>query len=153
MDPVAGKRDFASDEWAVMQRAMMAGAMVVSLADGSIDREEIHALTMDLRSARFAHRSQLVHELADIPALNVEPKAPASYAAYREGALETIRSAVGIVARKAPTELVDFQEFVVKLAEAVADANLKGDLLGVGRVRRTPEERTAIEAVKQALGL
>jgi len=153
MDAVAGKRDFASDEWAVMQRAMMAGAMVVSLADGSIDREEIHALTMDLRSARFAHRSQLVHELADMPALNVEPKAPVAYAAYRDGALETIRTAVGIVARKAPTELADFQEFVVKLAEAVADANLKGDMLGVGRVRRTPEERLAIEAVKQALGL
>lgn len=150
---MAGKRDFAYDEWATMQRGMMAGAMLVSLADGTIDREEIHALTMDLRGARFAHRSQLVHELADLPALDTGPKAPAAYAAYQEGALETIRAAVGIVARKAPAELGDYQEFVVQLAEAVADANLKGDILGVGRVRRTPEEREAIEAVRKALGL
>jgi len=152
MEPVAGQPDFADDEWATMQRALTASAMLVSLADGRVDREELHALTMDLRSARFAHRSQLVQELADMPTLNPEPKAPATYAAYREGALEMIRAAVGIVARKAPAELHDFQEFVVKLAEAVADANLKGDILGVGRMRRTPEELAAVEAVRQAVG-
>jgi hypothetical protein len=149
---VAGRRDFAHDEWATMQRAMLAGAMLVSLADGSVDREELHALTMDLRDARFSHRSQLVHELADVPPLKTEPRTPATYAAYRAGAIETIRSAVDILAAKAPAELRDFQEFVVRLAEAVADANLKGDILGAGRVRRTPDEVAAIEAVKQALG-
>ena len=136
-----------------MQRAMLAGAMLVSLADGSVDREELHALTMDLRDARFAHRSQLVHELADVPPLQTEPRTPATYAAYQAGAVETIRSAVDIVAVKAPAELGDFREFVVRLAEAVADANLKGDILGAGRVRRTPDEVAAIETVKQALGL
>ena len=136
-----------------MQRAMLAGAMLVSLADGSVDREELHALTMDLRDARFAHRSQLVHELADVPPLKTEPRTPATYAAYQRGAVETIRAAVDILAAKAPAELRDFQEFVVRLAEAVADANLKGDILGAGRVRRTPDELVAIKAVKQALGL
>ena len=136
-----------------MQRAMLAGAMLVSLADGSVDREELHALTMDLRDARFAHRSRLVHELADVPPLQTQPRAPATYAAYQAGAVETIRSAVDILAAKAPGELRDFQEFVVRLAEAVADANLKGDILGAGRVRRTPDELAAIGTVKQALGL
>ena len=135
-----------------MQRALTASAMLVSLADGSVDPEELHALAMDLRSARFAHRSQLVHELADVPTLNTEPKTP-TYAAYQKGALETIRAAVDIVARTAPAELYDFQEFVVKLTEAVADANLKGDIMGVGRLRRTPEELAALEAVRRALGL
>jgi len=136
-----------------MQRAMLAGAMLVSLADGSVDREELHALTMDLRDARFAHRSQLVHELADVPPLRTEPRTPVTYAAYQREAVETIRSAVGILAAKAPAELRDFRDFVVRLAEAVADANLKGDILGAGRVRRTPDEVAAVEVVKQALGL
>jgi hypothetical protein len=136
-----------------MQRAMLAGAMLVSLADGSVDREELHALTMDLRDARFAHRSQLVHELADVPPLKTEPTTPASYAAYQQEAVQTIRSAVDILTAKAPAELRDYQDFVVRLAEAVADANLKGDILGAGRVRRTPDEVAAIRLVKQALGL
>jgi hypothetical protein len=136
-----------------MQRAMTAAAMLVSLADGAVDPEEMHALAMELRGARFAHRSQLVHELADVPALDTRPRTPEAYAAYREGGLETIRAAAAIVARKAPAELQDYREFLVQMAEAVADANVKGDILGVGRQRRTPEELAAIEAITKALGL
>jgi hypothetical protein len=150
---MAGRRDFASDEWATMQRAMMASGMLVSLADGTVDQDELHNLTMELRSARFAHRSQLVHELADVPTLNTESRPPATYASLLEPGLEAIRAAVEIVARKAPAELPHFQEFLVKLAEVVADANRKGDILGVGAQRRTPEEVAAIEAIRSALGL
>jgi hypothetical protein len=151
---MAGRQDFASDEWATMQRAMMASGMLVSLADGAVDQDELHALTMELRGARFAHRSQLVHELADVPNLNTESRPQAStYDTQREAGLEAIRSAAGIVARKAHAELPDFQAFLVKLAEVVADANRKGDILGVGAQRRTPEETAAIEAIRSALGL
>jgi hypothetical protein len=151
---MAGRRDFASEEWATMQRAMMASGMLVSLADGAVDQEELHALTMELRGARFAHRSQLVHELADVPTLNTESRpAQTTYASQREPGLEAIRAAVGIVARKSPAELPDFQAFLVNLAEVVADANRKGDILGVGAARRTPEELSAIVAIRTALGL
>ena len=136
-----------------MQRAMMASGVLVSLADGALDREEVHALSMELRSARFAHRSRLVHELADVPTPDTEARPPATYAGLRESGLEAIRTAADIVARKAPEELADFREFLVRLAEVVADANRKGDILGVGAQRRTPEETAAIEAVRTALGL
>jgi hypothetical protein len=137
----------------MLQRAMMASGVLVSLADGSNDPEERHALTMQLRSARFAHRSQLVHELADVPNLDDIPAPQAAYADYREPALESIRTAVGIVTRKAPDELPSFKDFLVELAEVVADANRKADMLGVGAVRRTPEELEAIQAIRGALGL
>ena len=136
-----------------MQRAMTAAAMLVSLADGAVDPEEMHALAMELRGARFAHRSQLVHELADVPNLDTTPRAPEAYAAYHDGGLDTIRAAADVVARKAPAELQDYREFLVQLAEAVADANVKGDVLGVGRQRRTQDELAALEAVRNALGL
>jgi hypothetical protein len=149
---MAGRRDFASDEWATMQRAMMASGVLVSLADGAVDPDELHALSMELRGARFAHRSQLVHELAEVPVLNPEAGPQATYASQREPALEAIRSAADIVARKAPADFPDFREFLVKLAEVVADANRKGDILGVGAQRRTPDETAAIEAIRSALG-
>lgn len=136
-----------------MQRAMMASGVLVSLADGVVDREEMHALTMELRGARFAHRSQLVHELADVPSLNTESRLQATYTSFREPGLQTIRAAADIVARKAPDELPDFQEFLVKLAEVVADANREGDIFGVGGQRRTPNETAAVEAIRSALGL
>ncbi len=150
---MAGRRDFSADEWATMQRAMMASGLLVSVADGTIDQDELHVLTMELRSARFAHRSQLVHELSDVPTLNTDSRPHTVRASHREAGLEAIRAATGIVATKAPAELSDFREFLVNLAEVVADANSKGDILGVGAQRRTPEEIAAIEAIRSALGL
>jgi len=142
-----------ADEWATLQRALIASGMLVSLADGVVDPEELHALNMELRGARFAHRSQLVHELTDVPTLRTDQKSPATYTAYQDGALDTIRAAADIVARKAPAELVDFQGFLIRVAEAVADANVKGDILGVGRQRRTPDEVAAINAITKVLNL
>jgi len=150
---VAGRRDFTPDEWATMQRAMMASGLLVSLADGAVDSDELFVLTKELRSARFAHRSQLVHELADMPRLNPEVQPNATFASYREPGLAAIRSATHIVATKASAELADFREFLVRLAEVVADANSKGDILGVGAQRRTPNETTAIDAIRTAMEL
>jgi hypothetical protein len=134
-----------------MQRAMVAAGVLVSIADGAIDREEVHALSMELRGARFAHRSQLVHELADVPTLNPGSATPAAYAAYQDGGLETIRAAAAIVAGKAAPELGDFRAFLLKMAEAVAAANRKGGIMGVGLQRRAPEELAAIDAIRDAL--
>lgn len=150
---MAGKRDFTADEWATMQRAMMAAGVLVSLADGTLDADEIFVLTKELRSARFAHRSQLIHELADVPTLNTRQPMDTTYATFKEPGLEAIRAATDIVTRKAPTELPDFRDFLVRLAEVVADANSKGSILGVGAQRRTPNESSAIEAIRSAVGL
>jgi hypothetical protein len=136
-----------------MQRGMMASGMLVSLADGAVDADEIFVLTRELRSAKFAHRSQLIHELADVSTLNTRLQPNTTYAHYREPGLEAIRSATDIVARKAPAELSDFREFLVRLAEVVADANSKESILGVGAQRRTPNEAAAIEAVRGAMSL
>lgn len=136
-----------------MQRAMMASALLVSLADGSVDADELFVLSKELRSARFAHRSQLVHELADVPGVDSRPPPGTTYATYRGPGLEVIRSATDLVARKAPEELSDFRDFLLRLAEVVADANSKGSILGVGAQRRTPHEAEAIEAIRGALTL
>lgn len=150
---MAGRRDFTPDEWATMQRAMMASGVLVSLAEGVADDDEIFALAQELRSARFAHRSQLIRELADVPTLNTRLALNTTYASYRDTGLEEIRSATDIVATKAPAELSDLRAFLVHLAEVVADANREGSILGVGAQRRTPNEAAAVEAVKRAMGL
>jgi hypothetical protein len=150
---VAGRQDFTPDEWSTMQRAMMAAGFLVSLADGAVDSVEIFVLTKELRSARFAHRSRLVHELADLPTLDTRLQPGTTYASYREPGLEAIRAATDIVARKAPAELPDYRQFLVRLAESVADANSRGSILGVGAQRRTADEIAAIEAVRGAMSL
>ncbi|HEY7202231.1 MAG TPA: hypothetical protein VIC57_18565 [Candidatus Dormibacteraeota bacterium] len=148
---MAGRPDFTLDEWATLQRAMMASGILVSLADGAVDDDEMYVLTKELRSARFAHRSQLVHELADMPTLNPEPPPSDAYATYWQSGLEAISDATKIVASKASSELPDYREFLIRLAEVVADANSKGDILGVGAQRRTPNEAKAIDAIRDAL--
>jgi hypothetical protein len=136
-----------------MQGAIMASGVLVSMAEGVIDDPEIHALQKELRSVRFAHPSPFIQQLADLPELNTRRRPGATYEEYRDSGLETIRSAVEILGRKAPAELAAFQQVLVRIAEIVADANREGDVFGVGARRRTPNETAAIEEVRRAAGL
>lgn len=150
---VAGQADFTPDEWATLQRAMMASGVLVSLAEGVVDADEIFALMQKLNGARAGHPNQLIRELADLPSFSTGLRGGTRYSDYRGPGLEAIRSATAMVARKAPAEHPAFCAFLLEVAEAVADANREGGFLGVGGQRRTPNEAAAIEAIRTAMGL
>jgi uncharacterized membrane protein len=149
----AGLADFTPDEWSILQQAMMASGVLVSLAEGVVDADEMFALIKKLREASVAHPRRFVRELTGGSSFNTGLRAGTKYADYEAPALEAIRSATTIVARTAPAELADFRAFLVELAETVADANLEGGFFGVGAQRRTPNEAAAIELVVKATAL
>jgi len=145
-----GQTDFTAEEWAVLQQAVMAAGILVSLAEGGIDAEEILALTRKLREASVAHPRRLIRELAAAPTFSTRLPAGTRYAEYEGPALDAIRSATDIVAAKAPVELPSFGAFLTEIAAVVADANKEGGFLGVGARRRTSNEAAAIQAVSSA---
>lgn len=149
---MASKEDFTEAEWSTMRRAIVAAGVLVSIAEGVVDPDEILALTDRLGRASRAHGSLLVRQLAQMPRLSTGLRPGTRLADYRGPALELIRSASAVLVRKAPAELCVFREFVLELAEVVAHANKEGGFLGVGGRRRTPAEAAAIESIRRALG-
>jgi uncharacterized membrane protein len=147
-----GEADFAPGDWDILQQAMMASGVLVALAEGSVDAEEIFALIKKLREASITHPRRFIRELTAASAFNTGLAAGTRYADYEGPALEVIRSAIAIVAREAPGELPGFRAFLAEIAATVADANEEGGFFGLGARRRYGNEAAAVAAVTRATG-
>ncbi|MFI9363024.1 DUF1003 domain-containing protein [Kitasatospora sp. NPDC053057] len=145
-----GELDFAAEDWAVLGRALMASGVLVALAEGVADPEEVIAIVKLLREAGTTHPRRFVRELAAASTFDTGLRPDTRYAEYRGPALETIRAAARIVAEQAPDELAEFRGFLVEIATVVADANEEGGFLGLGARTRVSNELVAMEAVRAA---
>ncbi len=148
----AGEADFTVEEWAIMQRALMASGVLVALSVGVVDSEEMFALIKTLRTASLMHPRRLIRELTAASTFETGLRPGTTHADYETPALEAVRSATAIIASKAPADLADFGAFLVEIATVVADANKEGGFFGLGAQRRTPEEAAAVDAVRKATG-
>jgi len=151
---LAGRTDFSDDEWAALRRAMIGAAVIVSMAEGGKSDmiSEMLAVSEHLLGARREHRSQLVRELADITRFNSGFQTGMTAEQFEGPALEAIRSATALVAARAPAEAPAFRSFLVALAETAANAHKEGGVMGMGGIRVSPAEASAITRVKKALG-
>jgi len=145
-----GDADYNAEEWAILQQAMMASGVLVSLAEGVVDADEVFALVRKLRETSLTHPNPFIRELAATSTFNTGLRPGNTYADYQRSALEAIRSAAAVVARKSPAQLVDFRAFLSELAATVADANREGGFFGLGARTRTPAEAAAMQAVTRA---
>jgi hypothetical protein len=148
-----GEADFTPGDWSTLQQAMMASGVLVALAEGTVDAEEIFALVKTLREASISHPRRFIRELAAASTFNTGLTADTGYADYEGPALAVIGSAAAIVARQASAELAGFRAFLTEIAEAVADANEEGGFFGLGAHRRYGNEAAALAAIAGAAGL
>ncbi|MFJ7248792.1 DUF1003 domain-containing protein [Kitasatospora sp. NPDC098652] len=146
----AGELDFTPEEWTTLGRALMASGVLVALAEGVADPEEVIAIVKLLREASSTHPRRFVRELAAASTFDTGLRPDTRYAGYRGPALETIRAATRIVAERAPDELAGYRELLLEIATVVADANEEGGILGLGARTRVPNEVAAMEAVRAA---
>ncbi len=144
------EKDFTLEEWGILQQAIMASGVLVSLAEGVADADEIFALVRKLRETSLTHPNPFIRELAASSTFTTGLHAGSTYADYEGPALETIRSATAVVARKTPANLSDFRAFLDDLAATVADANKEGGFFGLGARPRTRAEAEAMRAVSRA---
>ncbi|MEV7024288.1 DUF1003 domain-containing protein [Kitasatospora sp. NPDC093558] len=149
----AGESDFTPEDWATLGQSLMASGVLVALAEGVADAEEIIALVKLLREAGVTHPRRFVRELAASSTFDTGLGPATRYADYERPALAAIRAATEIVARVAPEELDGFREFLLEIATVVADANNEGGFLGIGARPRVPNEVRAMEAVRAATEL
>lgn len=151
---MAGEADFTPDEWQVMRHALTCAGVVVSIAEGGGDDmiSEMLAVTQMVRAAARNHPNQLVRELANMTHFQSGLRPGIERAAYEEQALAAMLAASKMIEAKAPADLPAFRGFLIELAEAAANAHREGGLAGLGGVRVTAAEASAIARVKKALG-
>ncbi|SEM04323.1 DUF1003 domain-containing protein [Streptacidiphilus jiangxiensis] len=145
-----GELDFHADDWITLQRALIVSGVLVALAEGDVDADEIVAMVQLLREASVSHPRRLIRELAAASSFDTGLRPDARYADYEKPALETVHAASVVIARVAPAELAEFRAFLVRIAEVVAEANNEGGFFGLGARPRTPRESAAMEAVAAA---
>ena len=157
------RADFSAGEWLLLGDAPLAAAAAVALADPGAGEEETAALLEAWRAASdlFAGYPLLVELISDLDPQEREeremarggrpPRRPRAGTVLDE-AQELCRQVVALLSQRAsPEELAAYQQFVVGLTEAVAQAGHSGGLLGLGAAPITLEEHRALRAIRVAL--
>ena len=139
---MATKADFTEEEWKTLQKGVTGAGLLVSAGDRDFTDSfgEATALAKYLGAQREKSESQFMRELASVHGTGFGLTNSAQE--VEEETLASLRSASSTLAAKAPDEAVAYRQFVLAVAESVADAK--------GGVK--PGESGAIEKIREALG-
>jgi hypothetical protein len=139
---MAKKADFTEQEWESLQKGVVGAGLLVSVSDRSFfdTFKEAGALSKHVAQAKQNSSSDLVRDLADLHGTGFG--LTASPDKVENETLEALRTAKATLESKAPDELESYRQFVVEVAQSVADAAGGGDAAESG----------AIEKVRSAVG-
>jgi hypothetical protein len=147
------KAEFNGEEWEQIAEApAIAGLIVITASRGGTIRETM-AMAKVYAEAQKDHASgDLVSELVS-SAPKIDPKQFSSKEDLRARGLGKITEAVGLVRDRATLdELVDYRQFILDLANHVAERDKSGGFLGIGGERVSGQEEQAIADITAALG-
>ena len=138
---MATKADFTDEEWETLQKGVTGAGLLVSVSDrGFFDTfKEASTLAKQVAQAKEKSPSGLVRELADVKGTGFGVKS--SPEDVENETLAALQTAKSTLEAKAPDELEPYRQFVVEVAQAVADSAGGGETA----------ETAAIEKVKSAL--
>jgi len=161
---MATKADFTADEWNQIQRApFMAGLAVVAASPsgpfGVV--KELFAVGKMLGEVKLQGTSNdLIKALvADIEAGEKDLSAPAELKGktpeqVKSYAIESLRQVAALIDKKTkPDEAQGFKQWLVSVAQKVAEAAKEGGFLGFGGTRVSEEEAATIKELSTTLGV
>lgn len=155
---MATDKDFSTEDWHRIEASPYMAALAISYADLSSKKgiaDEAAATGDAIRSATTSS-SEVVRTLATRASAGIDPVMPAipnTPADAQVVLIDGCRSALAVVAARAPGEAAAFATFLVETAKAAAAGSREGGLLGVGFTRVSEDETMAIAALSLALGL
>jgi len=119
---MASKGDFSADEWMQLQHGLAGTVLLVSVSDpGLFDTfKEAGAAAKHYADARRNNTSELVRELSGDPGFGFGlGKNPQQ---LETETLSALRAAASMLKEKAPDEADAYKQFVLEVAESVAEA-------------------------------
>jgi hypothetical protein len=138
---MAKKADFTEQEWESLQKGVVGAGLLVSLSDRSFfdTFKEAGALGKHVAQAKQSGSSDLIRDLADVRGAGFG--LTSSPDTVERETLDALRTAKTTLETKAPDELDSYRQFVVEVAQSVADAAGGGE----------SAEQNAIEKVRSAV--
>ena len=138
---MAKKADFSEQEWESLQKGVVGAGLLVSLSDRSFfdTFKEAGALGKHVAQAKQSSSSDLIRDLADVRGAGFG--LTSSPDTVERETLDALRTAKTTLETKAPDELDSYRQFVVEVAQSVADAAGGGE----------SAEQNAIEKVRSAV--
>jgi hypothetical protein len=139
---MAKKSDFTEQEWEALQKGVVGSGLLVSVSDRSFfdTFKEAGALGKHVAQAKKNNASELVRELADVRGTGFG--LTASPDKVEQETLDALRTAKSALESKSPEDLEPYRQFVVEVAQSVANAAGGGDTAESG----------AVEKVRSAVG-
>jgi hypothetical protein len=154
------KADFSVEEWDLLRSSPLMASILVMAASPSgpigVVQESTAAGRVILQAAATAQTPLLKTLAEDLQSTMSIPKPPAGAtpAHVQEAAAEILRRTADLLAKKAtPEEAAEYKQWLVKVAQATAEASKEGGFLGIGGTLVSAEEKTALAAVNTALGV
>lgn len=146
------KADFNADEWSTLVEApVLAGMRVVTAGRGGTIRESMAMGKVYAAARQEQGDSELLDALVASPPA-MDPARVGSSGDIKGVANERLREAVALLTAKAtPEELEDYRQFVVTLAEVVANAHKEGGFMGVGGKQVSEDEQAALDEIAATL--
>jgi hypothetical protein len=160
---MAAKADFTADEWNQIRRApFMAGLAVVAaspsgpfgvvkemFAVGKILAEvKTQGASSELVKALVSDLETGAREQSAPPEL--QGKAPDQVRSY---AIESLRQVTALIEKKAKPEAQGFNQWLVSVAQKVAEAAKEGGFLGFGGTQVSEQEAATIKELSTTLGV
>ncbi len=157
---MTGKAEFNVDEWDLLRSSpLMASLLVVAASpSGPVGLVQESTAARDvIRGAAETAQTPLLKTLSDdIMKTMAIPRPPAGTTAaqVQDAASEILKRTATLLEGKATTEETgEVKEWLMKVAQATAEAAKEGGFLGIGGVAVSPEETAALLRIKSALGL
>jgi hypothetical protein len=157
---VSGKADFSVDEWDLLRSAPVMASLLVVAASPSgpvgLVQETTAAGKVIAQTAETAQTPLLKTLSEDVMQTIAIPKPPAGATPEKvqEAAAEILRRTSALLSTKAtPEEASEVKAWLVKIAQATAEAAKEGGFLGFGGVAVSDQEKSALGMVEAALSL
>jgi hypothetical protein len=155
------RADYTEQEWAALRRAPTVAGFAVSLADpgGPIELTKESMATMRAAGAPPTEDELLVAVSQDALAQqqqrhNVMKELDLKAGTVREQVVDELRRVNEILSAKATPEEADaFRRWLVKAAQASAEAAKEGGFLGIGATRVSEGEQAMLAKLREILGL
>ena len=148
---MATKADFNAEEWStIVEGPLLAGMRVVAAGRGGTIRESL-AIGKVYTEARQGHGdSELLDALVASPP-GIDPQGVKDAGDLASASSDRLREAIRLLSEKAPDDVDAYKRFVLKVAQAAAEAHKEGGFIGIGGKQVSPEEQAAIDDIAGVL--
>jgi hypothetical protein len=159
------RSDYTDEEWKNIKAAPLLAGMYVSTVANSGPFDTAKEGVAIMQSVTDLAKKGSANELITTLIAEAQPKEGEAVGTHeaitvnvktieelRKATIDTLQSASAALTKATPEEVTEYKQFILTVAQRVAEAGKEGGFLGIGGTRVSPPETKAIQEIRDALG-